>query len=111
MAEHHPKPKPYPIPDNFPFTWDNPADAHLPLDQDRQHMPTPMTPLSGWLAEKYWGPGASAGLAVDDQPIMMHIRRVNTYYYMGVTPSVPMKQMEDAGKGRGHPEISSPRVR
>jgi|AP95_1055475.scaffolds.fasta_scaffold11116_3 hypothetical protein len=36
MAEHHPEPKPIPTPDNFPITWDDPADAHLPLNQDRQ---------------------------------------------------------------------------
>ena len=29
---------------------------------------------------------------------MMHVRRVNTYYYMGVTPSVPMEQMQEAGQ-------------
>jgi hypothetical protein len=48
MAEHHPEPKPIPTPDNFPITWDDPADAHLPLNQDRQHAPSPLTPLSGW---------------------------------------------------------------
>ena len=98
MAEHHPEPKPYPVPDNFPVTWDDPADAHLPLDQDRQHAPTPITPLSGWLAHNYWGPGASDGLKAGGQPIMMHVRRVNTYYYMGVTPAVPMEQMQEAGQ-------------
>ncbi len=98
MSEHHPEPKPYALPDNFPVTWDDPADSHLPLDQDRQHAPMPITPLSGWLAQHYWGKGASAGLAAAGQPIMMHVRRVNTYYYMGVTPSVPMEQMQEAGQ-------------
>lgn len=98
MADQHAAPKPYETPDNFPVTWDDPADAHLPLDQDRQHAPTPITPLSGWLAQHYWGKGASAGLANAGQPLMMHVRRVNTYYYMGVTPAIPMEQMEEAGK-------------
>ncbi|MDA1298368.1 MAG: hypothetical protein O3B04_10310, partial [Chloroflexi bacterium] len=75
----------------------NPQDSHLPLRQDRQHAPNPLTPLSGWLAERYWAKGASAGLAAVKQPIMMHIRRINTYYYLAVTPSVPPEQMEEAG--------------
>ena len=98
MAEHHPEPKPIPTPDNFPITWDDPADAHLPLNQDRQHAPTPLTPLSGWLAQYHWAPGASVGMAAIDQPLMFNIRRVNTYYYLAVTPSFPMEEMEEAGK-------------
>ena len=99
-AEHsaeHPEPKPIPTPDNFPIEWDDPEDSHLPLNQDRQHMPTPMTPLSGWLAHHHWGRGSSAGMAALDQPLMFHTRRVNTYYYMAVTPSIPMEQMAEAG--------------
>ena len=98
MSDHHPEPKPYALPDNFPVSWDDPGDAHLPLDQDRQHAPTPITPLAGWLAHHYWGKGASAGLKGAGQPLMMHVRRVNTYYYMGVTPSVPMEEMQEAGQ-------------
>ncbi|MBT3994474.1 MAG: hypothetical protein HOF01_01630 [Chloroflexi bacterium] len=45
MTDHHPEPKPYELPANFPVTWDDPGDSHLPLDQDRQHAPTPITPL------------------------------------------------------------------
>jgi hypothetical protein len=40
MADHHPEPQPIPAPANFPITWDNPADAHLPLNQDKQHAET-----------------------------------------------------------------------
>jgi len=97
MAEHHPEPKPIPTPDNFPITWDDPADAHLPLNQDRQHAPSPLTPLSGWLAVEHWGPGSSAGLAAIGQPLKLQIRRINTYYYLSVTPAFPPEQMEEAG--------------
>ena len=98
MAEHHPEPKPIPTPDNFPITWDDPEDARLPLNQDRQHAPTPLTPLSGWLAQHHWGPGSSVGMAAVGQPQTLNIRRVHTYYYLAVTPSLPMEQMEEAGK-------------
>jgi pyruvate,water dikinase len=97
MTEHHPEPQPIPTPDNFPITWDNPGDAHLPLNQDRQHAPSPITPLSGWLADNHWGRGSSAGMAAIGQPLTMQTRRINTYYYMAVTPSVPPEQMEEAG--------------
>jgi rifampicin phosphotransferase len=76
----------------------NHGDSHLPLNQDRQHAPSPITPLSGWLADNHWGRGSSAGLGNIGQPLMMHTRRINTYYYMAVTPSVPMEQMAEAGQ-------------
>jgi pyruvate,water dikinase len=97
MAEHHPEPQPIPAPDNFPITWDDPADAHLPLNQDRQHAPLPLTPLSGWLADNHWGRGSTAGMDAISQPLQLQTRRINTYYYLSVTPSVPMEQMEEAG--------------
>lgn len=97
MTTTHAEPKPIPIPDNFRFEWSNPEDAKLPLQQDRAHAPNPLTPLSGWLAEHFWAKGATAGFAAAKQPVMMHIRRINTYYYLAVTPSVPPEQMEEAG--------------
>ena len=78
MAEHHPEPTPIPLPPDFPVTWADPGDSHLPLMQDRQHAPSPITPLSGWVTENYWGKGASAGLAAAGQPISALIRRVTS---------------------------------
>jgi phosphohistidine swiveling domain-containing protein len=98
MADPQAQPKPYETAADFPVTWDDPGDAHLPLDQDRLHAPTPITPLSGWLGQYHWGRGSSDGLAAGNQPLAMHVRRVNTYYYMGVTPSIPMEEMAEAGK-------------
>jgi rifampicin phosphotransferase len=97
MAEHHPEPQPIPTPDNFPIDWADPADSHLPLMQDVQHAPLPLTPLSGWLADNHWGRGSSAGMAAIGQPLTLQTRRINTYYYLSVTPSVPPEQMEEAG--------------
>lgn len=97
MSTTHPEPKLIPIPDNFKFEWSSPEDSHLPLIQDRQHAPSPLTPLSGWLAEHHWAKGASAGFAAVSQPVAMRVRRINTYYYMAVIPAVPPEQMEEAG--------------
>lgn len=97
MPQGPPEPRAIPIPDNFKFEWAHPDDARLPLFQDRQHAPNPMTPLSGWLAEKHFARGAGAGFAAVKQPIAMVIRRINTYYYNAIVPTVPPEKMEEAG--------------
>lgn len=97
MAHAPSEPRLIPIPDSFKFEWADPKDAQLPLQQDRAHAPTPITPLSGWLAEHYWAKGSSEGIAAVQQPLMTNVRRINTYYYMGITPTVPPEQMEEAG--------------
>jgi pyruvate,water dikinase len=98
MANDHPEPKAIPIPDNFQFEWSDPEDAKLPLLQDKQHVPNPMTPLAGWLAEKYWSRAAGNGFGALKQPISMVIRRINTYYYNAIVPIVPPEQMDEAGQ-------------
>ena len=98
MAEHHPEPTPIPTPPDFPITWANPEDANLPWMHDRQHAPGPITPLSGWVCENYWGKGSSAGLAAAGQPIGIRIAHINTYYYNAIFPTIPPEQMEEAGQ-------------
>jgi hypothetical protein len=39
---------PMPTPDNFPVTWEDPADADLFWLQQRMHFPEPMLPLDEW---------------------------------------------------------------
>jgi len=97
MSAHHPEPTVVPIPDNFPVTWDDPGDSHLPLMQDRMHAPNPITPLTGWLVAGHGGDGIIAGFAAVKQPVKMLIRRINTYYFNAIIPVVPPEQMEEAG--------------
>ena len=89
MVQSPPQPQAVPTPENFSFEWANSEDAKLPLFQDKQHAPNPITPLSGWLVEDYWSKGATAGFAAMKQPIGMEIRRINTYYYAAIVPTVP----------------------
>ena len=96
MAEHHPEPTLIPIPPEFPVTWANPEDENLPLVQDRQHAHNPVTPLTGWIWEKHASKVSSAGFAAAGQPIAMVLRRVNSYYYMAIVPTVPPEKMEEA---------------
>ncbi|MCH7641901.1 MAG: hypothetical protein IIC30_01340, partial [Chloroflexi bacterium] len=98
MSEQHPEPKPFPISPDFPITWANPEDANLPWMHDRQHAPGPITPLSGWVCENYWGKGSSAGLAAAGQPIGIRIAHINTYYYNSIFPTIPPEQMAEAGR-------------
>lgn len=65
--------------------------------QDKQHAPSPISPLAGWLTEKHWGVGTAKGFGAAKQPITMIIRRINTYYYNAAVPTVPPEQMEEAG--------------
>ena len=92
-----PEPKLIPIPDHFKFEWADPEEARLPLMQDSQHAPTPISPLSGWVTERHWSAGTARGFAAAKQPITMLIRRINTYYYNAAVPTVPPEKMEEAG--------------
>ena len=97
MAEHHPEPTLIPIPPDFPVTWVDPGDEHLPFMLDRLHTPSPVTPLTGSLHEVYFSQGASKGFESAGQPLGFHVRRINTYYYLAIAPSVPPEEMEAAG--------------
>ncbi|MCH7907420.1 MAG: hypothetical protein IIB26_08305, partial [Chloroflexi bacterium] len=88
MAEHHPEPTLIPIPPDFPVTWVDPGDEHLPFMLDRLHTPSPVTPLTGSLHEVYFSQGASKGFESAGQPLGFHVRRINTYYYLAIAPSV-----------------------
>ena len=76
MTHSPPEPRPIPVPDDFQFEWDNPADSHLPFTQDKQHMASPMTPFSGWMHQNYWAAGASLGIGALKQPLMADVRRI-----------------------------------
>ncbi|MFP6594341.1 MAG: hypothetical protein VB860_05090 [Dehalococcoidia bacterium] len=61
MAEHHPEPMLIPIPAEFPVTWEDPGDEHLPLMYDRLHTPNPVTPLTASMHERYFAAGSTKG--------------------------------------------------
>jgi pyruvate,water dikinase len=92
-----PEPKPFPIPPDFPVTWPDPAMAALPWQQDRQHCPEPITPMSAWWAAEVFAKGFTQGIQVYDVPMATHCARINTYFYMAVAPNIPPEEMEAAG--------------
>ncbi len=89
-----PAPKPYPLPPDFPVTWPDPAMAMAPWQQDRMHMPDPATPMSSWLSIAF-AKGFSKGLASYSLPMGATTARINTYFYMSISPNVPPEMMPE----------------
>ncbi len=61
------------------------------------HAPEPITPLCGWLGTYPCASGSTQGFQAAGQPLRFQITRLNTYYYMAISPSVPPEEMEAAG--------------
>lgn len=90
-----PAPKPFPVPENFPVEWPTPEVANFTFNQDRMHAPFPMTPMSAWFSQRF-ATGFTQGLAANSIPMRVDVLRLNTYFYLGVNPSVPPEQMPEA---------------
>ncbi len=94
-APSMPVPTPIPVSPDFPITWESPELAALPFQQDRQHVPNPMTPLSAWFAANGFSVGASRALASYDVPMSFTVGHFNYYYYMAIAPNVPPEAMAE----------------
>ena len=81
-----------PLPPEFPIDWADAGLEMVPWQQDRQHLPEPVTPMSAWWAE-HFAVGFSAGLAAYSVPLKVRTARLNTYYFMAQVPNVPPEQM------------------
>lgn len=90
-----PVPRPIPAPANFPITWESPELAQLPFQQDRQHVPNPMTPLAAWFAMNGFAVGATRAMAAYDVPMAFTVGHINYYYYMAIAPNVPPEEMPE----------------
>ena len=95
MPEEKEPPKPIPIPDDFPFTWEDPSDAEQTWERESTHSPQPAPALAHdfWQivfggmkrASEYWG-GPRRPLA----------RNINTYLYMSHLLVVDEEEVEAA---------------
>ncbi len=88
-----PAPVAIPLPPEFPIAWESPELSFLPFQQDRQHVPNPMTPLSAWFAANGFAVGASRALATYHVPMAFTVGHFNYYYYMAIAPNVPPEEM------------------
>jgi len=94
-APSMPAPTKVPIPPEFAFEWPSPELEMLPLLQDRQHVPHPMTPLAAWFAVNGFAVGATRALASYSVPMAFTCAHLNYYYYMAVAPNVPPEQIPE----------------
>jgi rifampicin phosphotransferase len=109
-----PVPTSIPLPENFPIRWEAPELAMLPFQQDRQHLPNPITPLSAWFAANGFAVGASRAMADYSVPMSFTVAHLNYYYYMAIAPNVPPEQMpehEERAQAALMPAVMSFRAR
>lgn len=92
-----PQPRPIELPAEFPIEWPDPAMAHAPWQQDRMHVPAPITPMSTWWSTIF-ARGFSQGLADYSVPMGVSTARLNSYFYMAIAPNVPPEQMAEMGQ-------------
>ena len=91
-----PEPVVIPLPENFPVQFDPPELQALPFQQDRQHVPLPMSHMSAWFAQNGFAVGASRALATYNVPMAFTVGHFNTYYYMAIAPNIPPEEMPAA---------------
>ena len=90
-------PSPVPVPPEFAFTWEDPADERLFWHADKMHFPEPVTPMMLGFNRTFkegWRRAAEACSV----PIQLEYRRINTYNFNAVSPRVPPEEMEAVGK-------------
>ena len=76
-----------PTAQDFPVSWDDPADAQLFWFQDNLHFPFPQTPLNATLFQTAFESGASAAIARLSMPISALRTSVqNGYVFLAPVP-------------------------
>jgi phosphohistidine swiveling domain-containing protein len=91
-----PPPTIVPLPDNFEIEWATPEQVHMPWQQDRQHVPNPITPMSQWFADNGFAVGFNKALQSFESPLAATTARFNSYYYMAIAPNIPPEQVPAA---------------
>ncbi|MSP12896.1 MAG: hypothetical protein EXR62_08055 [Chloroflexi bacterium] len=84
----HPIPGPIVVPDTFPITWQDPADAALYWTLDRLHCPDPLPALTFDYVRMIYAECMPAAAVAYEMPIAVKARRAFTYFYWTVQPVV-----------------------
>ncbi len=85
-------PSPFPIPPDFPVTWEQPEDEAMFWNQDRMHFPQPATPLMEAFLQSF-NEGFARAAAAYDLPIRQAYGRFNTYLYTSTTIAAEPEEM------------------
>src|SRR5262245_46291397 len=96
-------PAPIPVPASFPITWDRPEDVRLFWTHNGVHFPTPITPMTYEMMRYLFEDGIEAGGRAYDEPLRVHTRRINTYFFMALT-AVPTAPADAAAATRRREE-------
>ncbi len=82
---------PLPVPEDFPVEWADPADESRLWIRDRMHWPDPMSPLAFSVMEAAFPEGFTTAARAFAAPLgEVAMRRINTYFYLGVRPPPPL---------------------
>ena len=90
-------PSPFPVPPEFAFTWEDPDDERHFWHPDTMHFPEPVTPMTVGFNRSF-KEGTRRAAEACSVPIQIDYRRINTYNYIGISPRVPLEEMEAVGK-------------
>jgi pyruvate,water dikinase len=85
-ATDRPATCPIVAPPDFPVVWDLPEDAQLFWMMDRMHAPEPVPSLAEPFLRHCYEHGLNLGAKPYSWPFRMRARRINTYWYLAITP-------------------------
>ncbi|MGH9041214.1 MAG: PEP-utilizing enzyme [Acidimicrobiia bacterium] len=100
MTTTPPQAEPLPVPEDFPVEWPDPADASRFWMRDRMHWPDPVAPLAYSVLEASFPAGLTSAARTFGAPMgETAMRRINSYFYMGIAPPPPASPEEMAAAG------------
>jgi pyruvate,water dikinase len=85
-ATDQPAPRPIVAPPDFPVLWDPPEDAQLFWMMDRMHVPEPVPSLAEPFLRHCFEHGFNLGAKPYSWSFRMRARRINTYWYLTMSP-------------------------
>ena len=74
---------PIPVPENFPFTWQDPQDKTLTWHREYTHCPEAMPALGGDFWRTVWN-GMDRSREYSGDPHQPLLRWINNYIYMKI---------------------------
>ena len=100
-------PSPIPVPEDFPVVWEHPDDARLFWVANRMHHAAPIPPLAEIFLRHLSEHGINFGARAYNWPIRSAVRRINTYWYLCITPVALSPEELDAENTRSEQKMNT----
>jgi len=100
-------PSPIPVPEDFPVVWEHPDDARLFWFATRMHHAEPIPPLSEMFLRHLYEHGINSGARAYNWPIRSAVRRINTYWYLCISPIALSPEELDAENTRSEQKMNA----